>query len=153
MILFLVRRDSKMLIKEFAKIYNVSADTVRYYEKEQLLTPRRLENGFRFYDETCERNIIFILVFKQLGFRLQEIRELLQLETKPVSSACNQTTLDLFQGKIASLEDKVAFFTAATDTLKTVYHLMVDETYIQNKHKIELIINDMYENNIAKGGE
>lgn len=142
-----------MLIKEFAEAYNVSADTVRYYEKEHLLTPRRLENGFRFYDEACERNIVFILVFKQLGFRLQEIRELLQLETKPVSSACNQTTVDLFQEKIENLEEKVAFFTAATDTLRSVYHLMADGTYFQNKHKIESLINDMYEHNIPKGGD
>lgn len=153
MILFLVRRDGKMLIKEFSTTYNVSHDTIRYYEKEQLLTPKRLENGFRYYDEACERNIVFILVFKQLGFRLQEIRELLQLETKPVSSACNQTTVDLFQEKIENLEEKVAFFTAATDTLKSVCHLMVDETYIQNKHKIELLINDIYEHNIPKGGD
>lgn len=54
-----------MLIKQFAAKYYLSQDTIRYYEKEGLLSPKRLENGYRFYDASCERNIKFIQVMKK----------------------------------------------------------------------------------------
>ncbi|MFA9556690.1 MerR family transcriptional regulator [Evansella sp. AB-rgal1] len=40
-----------MQIKEFASKYKVTKDAVRYYEKENLMEPIRLANGYRMYDE------------------------------------------------------------------------------------------------------
>ncbi|MFJ8091080.1 MerR family transcriptional regulator [Lysinibacillus sp. NPDC095746] len=59
-----------MLIKQFATKYNLSTDTVRYYEKEGLLHPHKQDNGYRVYDVTSEQTIKFILVLRQLGFTL-----------------------------------------------------------------------------------
>jgi DNA-binding transcriptional MerR regulator len=42
-----------MQIKDFAKKYQIQADTIRYYEKEKILKPKRRENGYREYDEEC----------------------------------------------------------------------------------------------------
>ncbi|UZM97207.1 MerR family transcriptional regulator [Lysinibacillus sp. MHQ-1] len=62
-----------MKIKQFAEKFGLSTDTVRYYEKEGLLHPQKLNNGYRVYDGTCEQTMKFILVLRQLGFSLQEI--------------------------------------------------------------------------------
>lgn len=38
-------------IQEFAALTGLSADTLRYYEKEGLLAPARDANGYRIYSE------------------------------------------------------------------------------------------------------
>lgn len=82
-------------------------DTVRYYEKEGLIEPKRLENRYRLYDETCEKSLKYILVLKQLGFSLQEIKGLLDLEKRPVSKDCNEVSVSLFNDKISYIENKI----------------------------------------------
>ncbi|HLR16067.1 MAG TPA: MerR family transcriptional regulator [Bacillota bacterium] len=142
-----------MLIKEFATKYHVTTDTVRYYEKEGLLTPIRLESGYRFYDETCEKAITFIIVLKQLGFSLAEIRLLLDMESKPISPECNVASTTLFAHKISELEAKVSFFTTAIHSLQIVLSLMEQEKFAENKPKIEGLIKDMYKDIQEKGIE
>lgn len=140
-----------MLIKQFATKYRVTNDTVRFYEKEGLLAPERLENGYRLYNETCEKNIRFILVLKQLGFSLQEIKELMTLEKQPVSADCNTKSATLFNEKILYLENKIKFFSTAIQVLQVSHDLMAQEKYMENKHKIELLIQKMYLN--LEGGD
>lgn len=65
-------------IGEVANQSGVSVDTVRYYERRNLIKhPVRSTGGFRlFAPETVER-IKFIKQAQELGFSLDEIRELL----------------------------------------------------------------------------
>lgn len=98
-----------MYIKQFASKYQLSVDTIRFYEKEGILNPKRLVNGYRFYDEQCEKNIKLILVFKELGFSLQEIRTLILLEKQPWTEECNTNTSDLFANKRTAIQKKVEF--------------------------------------------
>jgi MerR family Zn(II)-responsive transcriptional regulator of zntA len=65
----------------------VSADAIRYYEKQGLLRPaRKTEAGYRLYDRNAARRIQFIKHAQDCGFTLAEIRQLLELESR--SSAC-----------------------------------------------------------------
>jgi MerR family copper efflux transcriptional regulator len=67
-------------IGEVARRAQVGIDTVRYYERNDLLpeAPRRL-SGYREYDGDDVRRLRFIRRAKELGFSLAEIRELLAL--------------------------------------------------------------------------
>lgn len=58
----------------------VNIETVRYYEKIGLMpNPRRSSGGHRIYDQTHLKRLSFIRRSRELGFTLQEIRELLEL--------------------------------------------------------------------------
>lgn len=46
-----------MQIKYFAEKYQIQTDTIRYYEKENLLKPTRRENGYREYNEDSEKQL------------------------------------------------------------------------------------------------
>ena len=46
-----------MQIKQFAKKYQIQADKIRYYEKKNLLKPKRRENRYREYNEECEKQL------------------------------------------------------------------------------------------------
>lgn len=63
-----------------AKRSGVGVETVRYYEREGLLTqPERKASGYRQYDNDVVRHLLFIRRAKQLGFTLKEIKSLLAL--------------------------------------------------------------------------
>ncbi|GKV66504.1 MULTISPECIES: MerR family transcriptional regulator [unclassified Sporosarcina] len=141
-----------MLIKEFAAKYKLTNDTVRYYEKEGLLNPIRQENGYRLYGSMCERAMEFIIVLKQLGFSLQEIKLLLSLENSPISNDCNEMSTAMFTNKISDLEKRVEFFSAAIQALQIARNLMEQGKYAENKHKIESLVEGMYQK-IDEGNE
>jgi MerR family mercuric resistance operon transcriptional regulator len=55
-------------------------ETIRYYERIGLLpSPLRTEGGYRLYDEVQVKRLTFIRRSRELGFTLQEVRELLGL--------------------------------------------------------------------------
>ena len=69
-------------IGEVARRSGVGIDTVRYYERSRLLPEaRRRLSGYREYDGDDVRRLRFIRRAKDLGFTLDEIRELLALST------------------------------------------------------------------------
>ena len=69
-------------IGRLAKLANVSIDTIRFYEKAGLLAPHlRRPSGFREYSELDAKQLRFIRRGRQLGFTLEEIGELLALES------------------------------------------------------------------------
>lgn len=69
-----------MRIGELARRVGVPVDTVRFYERNGLLPPpRRRPSGYRDYDESDVQCLRFVLWAKRAGFRLVEIRELIDL--------------------------------------------------------------------------
>ena len=134
-----------MLIKQFALKYNLSNDTIRFYEKEGLLNPIRLDNGYRFYDEQCEKTIKFIIVLKQLRFSLQEIQLLLTLNQQPLTNECNDSSASLFAQKITAVEKQIEFYVVALHSLKLAEGLIRDGKYEANKSKIDVAIEEMYQ--------
>lgn len=68
-------------IGELAKQFNITADTLRFYEKEGLLTASvRTAAGYRMYNEADQQRLDFILRCKRLGYSLTQTQDLLALE-------------------------------------------------------------------------
>ncbi|MBE1162710.1 MerR family DNA-binding protein [Dyella acidiphila] len=69
-----------LTIGAVAKRAGVQIDTIRYYEREGLLPePLRRASGYRSYNESVIGRLRFIRRAKELGFTLEEIRDLLGL--------------------------------------------------------------------------
>ena len=65
-------------IGKLAALAEVSADTLRYYEREGLIEPtKRSASGYRLYDKESAPRIRFIKLAQHCGFTLAEIRTLL----------------------------------------------------------------------------
>lgn len=91
-----------------AKRAGVRIDTVRYYERSGLLSPRaRLASGYRRYSPVELSRLRFIRRAQALGFTLKEVRELLALsggrDMARVKSAAQKKLADVKQ-RIAALE-------------------------------------------------
>ena len=66
-----------MTIKEIEKLLEVPRATIRFYEKEGLLTPHREENGYRDYSEQDVEQLKKIIIFRKLGITVDDIEDLL----------------------------------------------------------------------------
>ena len=95
---------------ELARRTGSNLETVRYSEKVGLLPePPRTMAGYRSYDTAHERRLRFVLRARELGFSLDEIRELLRLvdeRDRPCAEASTiaATHLDDVRAKIADLK-------------------------------------------------
>lgn len=104
-------KSSKLYqIGTLAQKANVNIDTIRYYEKRNLLNPKtRKESSFRMYDDDSLKTIRFIKHAQELGFQLEEIRDLLKLRSNTTGRCQNvrkraADKLEDVEAKIQSLK-------------------------------------------------
>jgi len=70
-------------ISEFANKCGVNKETIRYYERKNLLQePYRTEAGYRMYSDDEVKRVGFIKRIQELGFSLSEIYKLLGVVDK-----------------------------------------------------------------------
>ena len=70
-----------MNISEAARLSGLSAKTIRYYEDIALIAPAsRGDNGYRQYDHKAVEELHFLARARDVGFDLQECRQLLDLQ-------------------------------------------------------------------------
>jgi MerR family Zn(II)-responsive transcriptional regulator of zntA len=84
----------------------VTADTLRYYERERLIAPAaKTAGGYRLYDRDALQRIRFIKQAQRCGFTLTEIRALLALRTN--NAACCRDVRRAALEKKLQLEAKI----------------------------------------------
>ena len=67
-------------IGEFSKLVNVPVKTLRYYDEINLFKPQEIDlfSGYRYYSEKQIDDLEVILSLKEVGFRLEEIKKILE---------------------------------------------------------------------------
>lgn len=72
---------TELKIGQLAKDVGVNIETIRYYERLNMLGPTsRLPSGYRLYNAEAQRRLRFIRNAQTLGFTLHEIEQLLDLQ-------------------------------------------------------------------------
>lgn len=95
-------------IGEVASRAHVNKETVRYYEKRELIPePDRRRSGYRIFTQRHIDQITFIKRAQQLGFTLSEIKELLELRIDEdiTCSEIRSEARHKYQDVIAKIED------------------------------------------------
>lgn len=67
-----------MRIQDLENRTGLERPTIRFYEREGLLIPNRLENGYRDYSETDVALLMKIKLLRQLGMSIEMIKQLQQ---------------------------------------------------------------------------
>ena len=75
-----------MKIKELENLLSISRSNVRFYEKQGLFSPERKDNNYREYTEHDIEVLKKIIVFRKLGFSVEEIK-LIQNNELPFTEA------------------------------------------------------------------
>lgn len=80
-----------MTVKKVSELTGVSVRTLQYYDRIGLLHPdARSEAGYRLYDNTALETLQQILLFRELGFPLRQIQDIIQSPDYDKSTALTQ---------------------------------------------------------------
>lgn len=96
----------KITIGKLAQMAGVGVETVRFYQRKELLREPESAGAIRTYSEEDAQKIVFIKKAQELGFSLAEIKELLELNTKPRSTCAKVKQRTLV--KIEEIDQKIA---------------------------------------------
>lgn len=88
-------------IGEIARLYNISADSLRYYEEAGILKPRRDTNGYRMYSINDIRTLNILRELRSIGFSMEDIKEHLQ------NFDLNRT-LSIFEDAVSAIDRRTA---------------------------------------------
>ena len=109
-------------IGELAKRTAVKVPTIRFYEQIGLLpTPPRTEGNQRRYGKPEVDRLNFIRHARELGFEVDDIRELLAMSTEPQAS-CHQAD-SIARNHLAEVDRRIASLQA----LRSELSRMIDE--------------------------
>lgn len=101
-------------IKKYAEAGGVGVETVRFYQRKGLLDTPGKGDGIRRYGEDDVRRLRFIRMAQRAGFTLEEIRELLALD----SGQDRQRARELARARINKLNEQIAEMERARDYLQ-----------------------------------
>lgn len=104
----------RLTIGVVAQAAGVATTTLRYYEREGLLSPTdRNRAGYRLYDDEAVQRLEFIRAAQAVGFTLDDIRALLQLNG---DAPCKRVQ-PLIERRLAEVDGKLADLTRVRSTL------------------------------------
>jgi MerR family mercuric resistance operon transcriptional regulator len=95
----------KLTIGKLAQAAEVGIETIRFYERKELIRQPKKQSSFRFYPPDLIDRIKFIKRAQELGFTLKEVKELLDLKIK--NQAKCSDVLDKTNKKILEINEKI----------------------------------------------
>lgn len=109
---------SPLTIGRLAKAAGVGVETVRYYQSRGLIRIPDSNGGFRVYPAKAVDRIAFIKRAQALGFSLDEVSSLLDLEDGRNRRAVQSVTL----ARMGQIEDKLADLQRMREVLSELLH-------------------------------
>jgi len=96
--------ETMMTIRQMCDAFDVTPRTLRFYESKELLFPQRVGQK-RLFPKRDRARLKLILRGKRFGFRLEEIRQLLDLYDKGDQQQTQLTrAYDIAQDRLVDLE-------------------------------------------------
>ena len=114
-----------MTIKEFANLCRCNAQTLRYYDKIDLLKPVKVDpwSGYRYYEKTQAIDFVKIKNLQAADFTIDQIKTLLSMSDQQVYEAFNH--------KIAEQAQKL-------DRIKEI-----QQSYLTEKNNMEKLVQNL----------
>lgn len=126
-------------VKEVSKLTGVSVRTLHHYDAIGLFHPAKVtEAGYRLYDEDALEQLYLILVYRELGIPLKEIRAILDAPDFDRNKVLSHQ-IDLMQAQKEKLENRITLATFLRQTgvkymdFKNFDQKKIDEYSVQAK--------------------
>lgn len=108
-----------MRIGELGRQADTPVETIRYYEREQLLpAPARSAANYRQYSQSHLERLLFIRQCRALDLSLQEIRALLDVRDNPTGTC--QTANQVLDEHIVHVETRISQLQGLAKQLHTI---------------------------------
>ncbi|WP_164515025.1 MerR family transcriptional regulator [Paenibacillus lentus] len=123
-------------VSEFADLFNIHKKTLYYYDEIGLFEPKYTnEKGYRYYSDCQIYDFHVLLSLKNLNLSLKETKQYVNHRTPG-------TVIDLFNGKIGEIEEKIEELTRLKHSLTKRLALInstldtsVDDIQVQYKEE------------------
>ena len=108
-----------MLIKELSRRTSVSVRSIRYYETKNIINSRRMENGYRDYDDDAIERINTIQLYLSLGINTDDIAKIIECpisiqKDRPLCKAA----YELYKTKLNEVDKQLAILQTVQLRLK-----------------------------------
>ncbi len=125
-----MKDKGRYFIGDMSKICNISKKALRYYDKINLIPSHRHDyNNYRYYTYDALLAVPVIKYYKQMGFKLEEMKEFIEGSGTNVYRSIQRS----FQTKIKELEEEQEQLRRRHDSVKDWYDLILEaETVIDN---------------------
>lgn len=138
--------DDLFTVSQLAELSGVTPRTIRYYDKIDLLKPILInDNGYRKYSVKELDRLQQILYFKQFGFDLAKIKQML------ISSDYN--IVDLLKSQQVLLEKEVEQKQQLLSNLKKTISYYKGEVKLSSEEKFSALKSDLISQNESKYGK
>lgn len=106
---FMEKRKKKWyMIGETAKVLDVPASTLRHWEKERLIQPRRdPDNGYRIYDKEDIRQLVMIRTLQSSVYFLDSVRSIIKEINQRSISEVRKIVLDSLKHMDIQIEQQL----------------------------------------------
>ncbi len=115
-----------MKIGELSACTGVSIRSLRYYEQQGLLTPIRLENGYREYSPFAEEQVRTIQLYLNLGLSTEQIAGFLHCVLKNKESFC-QEIVPVYRQKLKEIDEQITLLQNIKSNLEERMQSIVEE--------------------------
>lgn len=105
-----------MNIGDAARLSGLPAKTIRYYEEIDLVVPGRRGNGYRDYDKRDVDRLRFLHRARDLGFSINDCRQLLSLYEN--DARASKDVKQLAQQHLAEIDRKISELEGLRDSLR-----------------------------------
>ncbi|MEG0327344.1 MAG: MerR family transcriptional regulator [Erysipelothrix sp.] len=118
-------------VSQVAKETGVTVKTLHHYQKIKLLSPSKIgENGYRYYSESDIKFLQEILLYRNMGFSLKEIKSLL--------------STDEYATRIQRLEHQLAILNNSIEDTKIMINT-INKSLIAERKELNMKHNEMFE--------
>lgn len=152
----LYARKGKAVVKktsEISKIVGISKRTLQFYDDERIIKVERSANNHRLYDDGTLETLWEIMIYKEMGLKLGEIKRLLEMpdnEKKGFYKAC----IKQIEEKIKELESRKRFISLIiAKGLPQIPDENSDVTYKSRLVELRKVWDLQSGISIAKGGD
>ncbi len=117
-----------MTIKEVEEKLGIPRASIRFYEKERLINPKREENGYREYSEQDVATLKKVVLFRKLGLAVSDIEDILD-GSLPLT--------DALTANVAKLEEQLAELNGAIEMSKNILKAQPDIETLDGEYYFE----------------
>lgn len=135
-----VCKDGLLSVSKFAEICNITAETLRYYDREGLLTPDYIDPQtlYRYYSVERYRCVKVICELRKQNFSISQIKDLFDNDDKDFAKEILENNLETIDMQIQQLQN-------IQESLKLKLRYLNGENLLDKCNIIdEKIFNDRY---------
>jgi DNA-binding transcriptional MerR regulator len=132
-------------IKQMSELAGLPMDSLRYYDKLGIVSPKRGDNGYRYYNERDYILLQYIVTMKYAGFSLGEIKQIVGSFGMERNDECNRINYNLLESKRIELTERIKSYQKIITLIDKVLP-MVDgsDAFYNNEKEVDVFVHDIY---------